>query len=169
MNVTTIFLLGAAFGAEPMNQPGNKQAVALIRTIPRRDNINPGRSTAGTGFLVERDGTKRWMITCAHVVKNAAAIRVDFSNTEFVRVIAAYVDEAHDLALLKLDAEGPPKAVSFRIRTAELDDKTRDFNVIGFARGVGPAVTVVPAVLHERIDGRSVGLPAPDRALLDPR
>jgi hypothetical protein len=154
-----IWIIAFVVFAEPAGATDNEKSVALLRTIPKSGVVNSeDKPKAGTGFLIVRDGSRRWMVTCAHVVKNAGAVRVDFSATQHVVVAEAYVDEAHDQALLLLDGEGPPTAAPFQIRAGELAENEREFKVIGFARGAGPDVTTVPAALHKRIDGSAVGV-----------
>ena len=66
-------------------------------------------SRLGSGFIIREDG---WIVTNAHVIKNAKSIIVKLRNNKVcpnVRVL--YCDVDHDVALLKVDA-GNLKAVT---------------------------------------------------------
>ena len=66
-------------------------------------------SRLGSGFIIREDG---WILTNAHVIKNAKSIIVKLRNNKVcpnVRVL--YCDVDHDVALLKVDA-GNLKAVT---------------------------------------------------------
>ena len=59
-------------------------------------------SRLGSGFIIREDG---WIVTNAHVIKNAKSIIVKLRNNKVcpnVRVL--YCDVDHDVALLKVDA-----------------------------------------------------------------
>src|SRR5258708_175265 len=108
----TLCLLTLAVGAQPTSGSTHEKGIALLRTV---EKSNVKTSAAGTGFLIERDGDRRWMVTCAHVVKNADGIHVGFSQTEYSTVEEVYIDESHDLALLRLKNNPPIGAKAFRI------------------------------------------------------
>ena len=156
MTVSIFTVLVLLAGASPEDIAGHKRAVALLRTMPM-----PGRdkATAGVGFLVEHEGDKTWMITCAHVVKDADAVRADFSDSLKFIVVEAYIDEGHDQALLKLEKAAPANAKPFKIRLSDVPEVEQKFTVFGFARGVGPHVTAVSAAYHAMIDAQTVGIP----------
>lgn len=87
-----------------------KGAVVSIDTLARRpgqivefDGVGGGQRGVGSGYVLDPNG---YVVTNFHVVRGAAAIRVNFSNgRQFpARVLGA--DPANDLALLKIEASG---------------------------------------------------------------
>jgi S1-C subfamily serine protease len=61
-------------------------------------------SAVGSGFVVRPDG---YLITCAHVLRSAAAIQVVIGGKTYSAALVAR-DDLHDLALLKVEARGLP-------------------------------------------------------------
>jgi WD40 repeat protein len=61
-----------------------------------------GARAAGTAIVVSSDGH---LLTCAHVVKDAVDVHVRIQDTDYTAAVLA-VDEAIDLALLKVNASG---------------------------------------------------------------
>jgi S1-C subfamily serine protease len=59
---------------------------------------------SGTGFVVNTDG---WLATCAHVVSNASKVEAVIGDRKFAAKVVE-VDEANDIALLKIDADDLP-------------------------------------------------------------
>ncbi len=55
----------------------------------------------GTAFVVNSSG---WLVTCAHVVTDASTIHVVIGDRTY-RATATEIDDSHDLALLKIDAD----------------------------------------------------------------
>jgi putative serine protease PepD len=121
------FALGVTPGDAPAPAPavvGAKQRgdVAAIYAAASASvvSVRTG-SGSGTGFVVDADGT---LVTNAHVVGDASTVQVQFSDdsTETARV--AGVDNSSDLAVLKVDAGRPLRALtladSSTVRTGEL-------------------------------------------------
>lgn len=86
-----------------------KGAVVSIDTLARRPgtfvefDTTGGQRGVGSGYVLDPNG---FVVTNFHVVRGAAAIRVNFANgRQFpARVVGA--DPANDLALLKIEATG---------------------------------------------------------------
>ncbi len=76
----------------------NRMRVDPMPKMEKAEESEPTIAT-GTGFFVTADG---YLMTCAHVVKDAAKIEVAIDDKKYVgRVIAQ--DKPHDLALVKID------------------------------------------------------------------
>jgi S1-C subfamily serine protease len=133
--------------------PDATEAIALLRSVPKPGLRN--KPKVGTCFLIGRGGKRRWMATCAHLVKDAEAIRVDFSATDYFRVVEMYVDVEHDQALLLINADAPPSAISLNVRDTEKHGLLKsefDLRVLGFV-GMGQAGTF-PAQFHASLQGK---------------
>ena len=82
-----------------------------------------GRST-GTGFVIDEDGS---LLTNAHVVEDATAIRVRFRNGRTARARLRGVDPSTDLALLRVDPEATGRLRPLRLgssRSVRVGDPT---------------------------------------------
>jgi hypothetical protein len=62
------------------------------------------RQASGTGFVVHSDGL---LVTCAHVVEGASKIDVVLGGRAYVGEVVG-LDDAHDLALVRIAATGLP-------------------------------------------------------------
>ena len=105
-----------------------------------RDNTNRPRrvQSLGSGFVL--DGTEGIIITNNHVIEGADEITVNFNDGSKLAAEVIGTDPKTDLAVLKVDPEGPLKAVAFGD-----SDKMRvgDWVVaIGNPFGVGQTVTL---------------------------
>jgi len=83
-----------------------------------------GEST-GTGFVVKSNG---YLMTCAHVVEDAARIMVKLGDKEYVgRVVAT--DEKNDLALVKIAAKDLP---TLPLGDSDKVELAQDVRAVGF-------------------------------------
>lgn len=90
------------------------------------DNLaqKPSKGT-GTAFVVHRDG---YLMTCAHVVKGGTRIDVQLGSNTY-RATVVELDKQHDLAILKVDANGLPVLPLADSDKAELAEEVR---AVGF-------------------------------------
>ncbi len=82
-------------------------SAALARVNDSVFTLKAGDSV-GSGFVVTPQGDA---LTCKHVVGTAPEVAVTLANGETAKATVAAVDEARDLALLKLDRTGLPAVV----------------------------------------------------------
>ncbi len=61
-------------------------------------------AATGTGFVISADG---YLVTCAHVVHQAASVKVTLGKQSWNGKVVA-IDQAQDLALLKINAKSLP-------------------------------------------------------------
>ena len=102
----------------------------------------------GSGFIVTQDG---YIVTNSHVVKNARDINVTLWDGRSFKAKIVGIDDATDIAVLKIDAENLPY---LRFGNSE-DLKVGDWVIaIGNPFGLGHTVTV--GVVSAK--GRSLGL-----------
>src|SRR5919206_557092 len=95
-----------AAGRHPQQQPGQTRVGAVYaRASPAVASIRSDNG-AGTGFLVDTDGT---LVTNAHVVGRARLVAVRFGDRRRpVRAAVIGRDRSTDLAVLKLDPAHTP-------------------------------------------------------------
>lgn len=62
----------------------------------------------GSGFVIDKEGH---ILTNYHVVANARQVEVTFSNRKKYKAQVIGMDPSHDLAVLKINADGAPPAV----------------------------------------------------------
>ncbi|MGR3456164.1 DegQ family serine endoprotease [Pseudooceanicola sp.] len=75
------------------------------------DQNRPRRSSAlGSGFVISEDG---YVVTNNHVIESADEITVEFFNGTELEAEVVGTDPKTDIALLKVEAEGPLPYVSF--------------------------------------------------------
>ncbi len=79
----------------------------------------------GTGFFVSQDG---YLVTCAHVVQDAARVKVVLGEREWEGKVVA-VDQVQDLAIVHVEASGLPTLTLSDTRGVELAEPVR---VVGF-------------------------------------
>jgi hypothetical protein len=80
-------------------------------------------TSSGTAFVVNENG---YLLTCAHVVSKAVEVRVMLANKSTpARVLG--VDEAHDLALLKVEDNSLTALPLGSSRAPELGEEVRAF------------------------------------------
>lgn len=80
---------------------------------------------AGSALVVSPDG---FLITCAHVVKGATAITVELDGKQYEAELHI-LDHDHDLALLRIDAEGLSPLPALDSSQARLGE---DVRVVGY-------------------------------------
>ena len=94
--------------AKVAQKNGSKEATTVVRRLskPQAQLELPIRTT-GTGFFITADG---YLLTCAHVVKGAQAVRVARPGIDAAPLAARVVkiDADNDLALLKVDGQFSP-------------------------------------------------------------
>lgn len=79
----------------------------------------------GTAFVVGADGL---LATCAHVVEGSTKVEVDLgAKTYDARVLA--VDDAHDLALIRINAQNLP---TLRIADSEQVELAQEVRAVGY-------------------------------------
>lgn len=102
----------------------------------------------GSGFVIDPQG---FIVTNSHVVGNATAVRVTFSDGASLPARLVGLDEATDIALLKVDAPRPLPALRFGRANAT---RVGDWIVsVGNPYGLGGSVTA--GILSAR--GRDIG------------
>ncbi|NOY41789.1 MAG: trypsin-like serine protease [Planctomycetes bacterium] len=79
----------------------------------------------GTGFFVSQDG---YLVTCAHVVQDAARVKVVLGEREWEGKVVA-VDQVQDLAIVHVEASGLPTLMLSDASGVELAEPVR---VVGF-------------------------------------
>ena len=91
----------------------------------------------GTGFVVRSDG---YILTNHHVVANASSVSVTLPNGEAHPATVVAQDEEHDLAVLKIHADGLPALTLGQSNDVEIGETVV---AIGFALDLsgGPTVT----------------------------
>ena len=94
-------------------------------------------TSSGTAFVVNENG---YLLTCAHVVSNAAQVKVILANRA-VPVRLVDVDQAHDLALLKVEDNSLTALPLGGSRAPELGEEVRAFG-FPFGAGLGMGVKV---------------------------
>ncbi len=82
-------------------------------------------TATGTGFFVSSEG---YLVTCAHVVEDAAQVKVTLGRQEWDGKVVA-VDTLQDLALVKVAARGMPTLLLSDANDVELAESVR---VVGF-------------------------------------
>jgi serine protease Do len=76
-----------------------------------RDGDRPRRSSAlGSGFVISEDG---YVVTNNHVIQDADEILIEFFNGDELEATVIGTDPTTDIALLKVEADGPLPFVSF--------------------------------------------------------
>ncbi len=80
----------------------------FFEQMPNMPQPEPRRGQGfGSGFIISEDG---YIITNAHVVDNAADIRVGMQDRSSFKATLVGLDKRSDIALLKIDAKGLPVA-----------------------------------------------------------
>ncbi|MDG2114910.1 MAG: trypsin-like peptidase domain-containing protein [Actinomycetota bacterium] len=110
-------------------------AVVSVQTIAT------GGQGAGTGFIISSDGN---IVTNAHVVEAANAIRVVLPDGEFYEAELIEMDETRDLAVLKIEANGLPTARLGNSSELEVGDEVL---AIGNALNLGDTPTVTTGIV----------------------
>jgi len=78
-----------------------KSIVAVSANV--KGNYGQVGTSTGSGFLITEDG---YVVTNYHVVENAVGVKVNvYNGQEYVAEVVGY-DDANDVAVLKIDAQG---------------------------------------------------------------
>jgi S1-C subfamily serine protease len=111
---------------EKINHPQTQADLSAVTSAGQASAISPTSSSSGSGFIITPEG---YILTCAHVVENARAIKAKLGE----RLLDATVvrrDTDSDLALLKVTTGQPLLALAFApARSATLG---QDVFTIGF-------------------------------------
>jgi S1-C subfamily serine protease len=122
--------------AAPKDIKAWKLSVVLLTTQPKPDK----KGKLGSGFLLKHDNSKRMIVTCSHVIEDAAGIRVDFPGNEWRHARCVRRDEGHDLAVMELNEDAPDFATPLPVhpdRFFRPADGTT-LHVIGHPLGLEP-------------------------------
>lgn len=114
---------------------------------PRDRTRRYAQTSLGSGAVIHRQG---YVITNAHVVAHAAALKVIFANKTEHEAEAVAVDEKHDLAVLKIKGEGPFPALTMGRSSDIMVGETAI--AIGNALGYEHTVTSgIVSALHRKL------------------
>ena len=81
----------------------NLPSVVMIKTVLRGNYFSAGGTSTGSGFVISSDG---YVVTNYHVVEGGSTLSVVLYNgTEHAATLVGF-DNANDVALLKVEAEG---------------------------------------------------------------
>ena len=81
----------------------NLPSVVMIKTVLRGNYFSAGGTNTGSGFVISSDG---YVVTNYHVVEGGSTLSVVLYNgTEHAATLVGF-DNANDVALLKVEAEG---------------------------------------------------------------
>jgi len=75
--------------------------IAIIVCLPVAVMSSPVDARTGSGFVVHQDG---WVVTCEHVIRGAASIRIELSGTIYEAIVVKSQPDK-DLALLKIKGD----------------------------------------------------------------
>ncbi len=96
----------------PTSLPRVKSDAPKTAVVPEEQNEHETELVSGSGFMISSDG---YVVTNAHVVNNASAIRVMLAETNgktMYRAKAVQVDKSNDLAVLVItDSAFTPRPV----------------------------------------------------------
>jgi S1-C subfamily serine protease len=101
------------------------------------------RTSTGSGFLVDPNG---YLLTAAHVVEGASSIEVRLKDKRVLPATILSLDQAHDLALLKIEAANLPFLPIGNSNVMKVQD---EIWAVGFPFGpaLGEEVTVTKGSL----------------------
>jgi serine protease Do len=123
----------------------------VTEASPANTENERGRTSIGTGFIVNREG---WVITNEHVVRGVADLRVRLYDGRELPACVAGADQPTDIALLKAEARGSlpvlPLGDSDAVRVGE------SVIAIGNPFGFNHSVTAGIVSAKERVVDRSV-------------
>jgi serine protease Do len=113
VNITTSTVIEGRTGAPQGIVPEGSPFEEFFRDFQNRNNEGnrPRRSSAlGSGFVISEDG---YVVTNNHVIDGADEIIIEFFSGEKLPAKVVGTDKNTDLALLKVEADGPLPFVSF--------------------------------------------------------
>jgi S1-C subfamily serine protease len=150
MVAVLIGLQGPGVGAE-LEDAQLAKSVARLIAVPKAGKV----IHIGTGFLFASGGSRRYVMTSAHLVKDATGVRVDFPGRQRFHAIKVWVDRTHDLAMIELNADAPGGAAPLRAYDgAEPSDEVkRGLRVAGYIQGYTTS-TLRLAKLENRLTAR---------------
>lgn len=130
--------------------PPELRGTPFERQLRERLQRNRGEqvSGAGSGFVIDATG---FIVTNNHVVGGATAVRVTFADGTTLPARIVGMDDATDIALLKVDPPRPLRAVGFGRSAAT---RVGDW-VIAVGNPYGLGGTVTAGILSAR--GRDIG------------
>ncbi|MCE1248305.1 MAG: trypsin-like peptidase domain-containing protein [Firmicutes bacterium] len=114
--IMSVFLIPAGFKPVWAGYPGVEKTVvdAVDRVEPAVVNIKTvwssygsSRESTGSGVIITRSG---WVITNAHVIRNAAKIYVFLSDGRKFQAVSWKADPREDIAVVKIDGSNLPVA-----------------------------------------------------------
>ncbi|WP_187430224.1 Periplasmic serine endoprotease DegP [Roseobacter fucihabitans] len=113
VNITTSTVVAGRTGPQGI-VPDGSPFEDFFREFQDRNNGDgerPRRSSAlGSGFVISEDG---FVVTNNHVIEGADEILIEFFNGDELKAEVIGTDPNTDIALLKVEAEGPLPFVSF--------------------------------------------------------
>ena len=112
VNITTSTVIEGRIGPRGI-VPEGSPFEDLFRNRPNgnRDGNRPRRSSAlGSGFIISEDG---YVVTNNHVIEEADEILIEFFDGEELEATVVGTDPNTDIALLKVEADGPLPFVPF--------------------------------------------------------
>lgn len=117
VNITTSALVAGREGPAPMLPEGSPLEDFFDDFLNRQPpNRSPRRSQAlGSGFVISDDG---YIVTNNHVIEGADEITIEFRGGFTLEARLVGTDPNTDIALLKVDADGPLPFVDFGDSTA---------------------------------------------------
>jgi len=113
VNITTSTLVEGRTGPRGIVPEGSpfEDFFREFQDRNRGNNARPRRSSAlGSGFVISEDG---YVVTNNHVIEGADEILIEFFSGEELKATLIGTDPNTDIALLKVEAEGPLPFVSF--------------------------------------------------------
>jgi S1-C subfamily serine protease len=96
-------------------QQKNQELDQKINTVKDQNAGTIEYKSGGTGFMID---TKGYLVTNAHVVKDARHVAVENSNGNDLRASVVYTDELRDIAILKISdkAYKAPNSIPYSIK-----------------------------------------------------
>ncbi len=146
VNITTSTILNR--GGDGLNVPQGSPFDDLFREFTDRnrgDNPPPERrgTALGSGFIISADG---YVVTNNHVIKDADEIEIELRSGEKLPATVVGTDPRTDLALLKVEAEGPLPFVNF----GNSDDMRVGDWVLAIGNPLGQGFSVSAGIVSAR-------------------
>ncbi len=159
MSLGTLAVVAALVGLQAPTAGADLDDAKLRMSIAQVVAIPEGGKVVhiGTGFLFDSEGSRRRLMTVAHLVKDAAGVRVDFPGRQRFHAVRVWIDRSHDLAMLELNADAPSGAVPLRgYDGPEPSDELKvGLRIAGYIQGY-PRSTLRPAKLENRFKASEV-------------